>query len=319
MASVVLESSHLRLVIRPDLGAGISDFSLKGPSNYFYPLMRRASEGEMNPSNLACFVMAPWANRIAGAAFSFDGKAHKLRATSSDGSAIHGDVRSRRFETLDRSPLSARFRFDSGSVSDVNFPWPFAITLRYELNGLCLMIDLDIHNTGDEPFPAGCGLHPYFNRRLFSSDDVVLLHANLTGQFPLASGCAIGPHRPSALGSAVAAGCPLPATHTDAALWSEDGQASIHWPASAVSLKMDGGTNQPFNVLFVPHGPSASGTSQPLPYFAFEPQTNINDAFNLVAAGNLTARQAGMCVLQAGESMHTQTIFTVEFPSLQKH
>ena len=318
MASVVLESSQLRLVIRPDLGAGISDFSLKGPSNYYYPLMRRASEGETNPSNLASFAMAPWANRIAGAAFSFEGKSHKLRATSSDGSAIHGDVRSRRFETLDRSPLSARFRFDSTSATDVNFPWPFAVTLRYELHDLWLTIDLDIHNIGDEPFPAGCGLHPYFNRRLFANDDVVSLQASLSGQFPLTCGCATGPQVLSALSSAVDAGGPLPANHTDAAFLSQDGQARIHWPDSDVSLKMEGGTNQPYNVLFVPHGSSASGTLQPLPYFAFEPQTNVNDAFNLVAAGTLTAAEAGVRVLQAGESLHTQTRFTVEFPSLQK-
>ena len=66
---ITLANDSLRLSIAPELGAGIADFSIKGPTGFFFPLMRRSATGETNASLLGSFFMAPWVNRIRGARF----------------------------------------------------------------------------------------------------------------------------------------------------------------------------------------------------------------------------------------------------------
>ena len=312
MESVILQSDRVRLVIRPDLGAGISDFSVKGPANFFHPLMRRSSDGETNPSNLACFVMAPWANRIGGAMLSFAGANYKLKATSSDGSAIHGDVRARSFAVLDRSPVSARFGFDSRGVADVNYPFPFEVIVRYEVQGLEVRVQVVVGNVGENAMPAGCGIHPYFMRRLWADRDVVRISAPVWGRYELANRLATKPAKPERLAELLRQGCELPGEAIDAVFGGCDGAMTIAYPASGVVVKMDGGSNQRQVVLFVPHVDDAPGSAQaPLPYFALEPQTNVNDGFNLVERGAMTAADAGMVLLKPGERLVTETVFTV--------
>ena len=310
MAAITLQSDRLRLVVRPELGAGISDFSVKGPANYFHPMMRRASDGETSPSNLASFVMAPWANRLAGAAFAFGGRTHKLRATSSDGTAIHGDVRARPFVVLDRSPVSARLAFDSRTVGDANFPFPFEVVVRYEVMGMTATIEVDVVNHGSEPMPAGCGLHPYFMRRLWDGGEVVRIKAPVAGRYQLVDKMATGPAVPDAMSAALAKGMELPGEATDTVFGGCAAAMEINWPGSGVTLKMDGGANQRQVVLFVPHGEGKEAGG--LPYFALEPQTNVNDGFNLVARGAMTAEEAGVAVVGAGERLRTRTVLEVQ-------
>ncbi len=312
MESITLQSDRVRLVIRPDLGAGISDLSVKGPANFFHPLMRRASEGETNASNLACFVMAPWANRIGGAALSFAGENYKLKATSSDGSAIHGDVRARPFRVLDRSPVSARLGFDSRTVSDANYPFAFEVIVRYEVQGLVARVEITVGNVGTRAMPAGCGIHPYFMRRLWAERDVVRIAAPVSGRYELANRLATGPAKQDWLADLLRQGCELPGEATDAVFGGCDGAMTITYPASGVVLRMDGGSKQRQVVLFVPHvSEIPESEPSPMPYFALEPQTNVNDGFNLVERGAMTAADAGVVVLQPGERLVTETVFTV--------
>lgn len=321
MQSVVLQSDLIRLVIRPDLGAGISDLSIKGPANYFHPLMRRASDSETNPSNLASFVMAPWANRLAGAKLAFAGKVHELRATSGDGSAIHGDVRSREFATLDRSPVSARFEFDSRRIAAgkqaVNFPFPFVVRVRYEVEGPSVKIGVEVHNAGDEPMPAGCGIHPYFMRALWSASETPRLRAMTAGEYQLTERLPSGPPVASELSAGLEAGVDLPGKPTDTVLGGFDGKAELVWPKSGVRVQFRCTSNQRHLVVFVPHGPPHPGAPDgaPLPYFAFEPQTNVNDAANLVARGGLDAERAGLVTLPPGGTLSTETVLTVQVGS----
>ena len=42
------------------------------------------------------------------------------------------------------------------------FPWPFAVTLRFTLEGSQLTLDTKIENRGAEPMPHALGFHPYF-------------------------------------------------------------------------------------------------------------------------------------------------------------
>lgn len=299
---ITISNPRLRLTIDPALGAGIADFSIAGPAKGWYPLMRRAAPGESNPSNLACFTMAPYSNRLRDARFTFDGRTHQLRPTSAPGVtpvvAQHGDVRARPWSILDRSPLSARLAFTSRDHDGVNFPFAFSSIIRYELRDDRLLIDLSVTNDDAHAMPAGCGLHPYFPRALFRHDDAVTVRVPCAHEYPLSNGLPTGAPALSPLVEHFKAARPLPSAPVDTVLGGFSGVAQIEWPQSGVTLTMRTSPNLGHVVLFAPHTGAQGGG--PLPYLAVEPVTNVNDGFNLHAQG---APGTGVQVLAPGESL----------------
>ncbi|MGD9690286.1 MAG: hypothetical protein AB7K52_12870 [Phycisphaerales bacterium] len=308
MGLITIESARLRLSVDPEVGAGIADFSALGPGKLFYPVMRRAAPGETNPSSLASFFMAPWCNRIAGARFNFGGSERVLRPTTADGNTQHGDVRKRAWTILDRTPMTARLRFDSREAEEVNWPWAFSCEARYELTDGALELELMVRNEDREAFPAGCGHHPYFVRRLWNDADVLQIKAGVRGRYALSKGCATGPAEPDALSGRLATAGPAPDTHTDAVFDGFGGLAELHWPASRATLRIRASANMGHLVVFVPHADPS--TPSPLPYVAIEPQTQVNGGLNLL--GDRGASYTGTVVLEPGSALATTCRFEFE-------
>ncbi len=305
MGLITINNDRLRLSIVPALGAGIADFSVFGPGKFHYPIMRRAAQDETNPSALASFLLAPWCNRIAGAAFDFGGKKHTLRASGSDGSAMHGDVRARPWTILDRSPISARLRFDSREHEGVNWPWPFVSHVRYELSATALIIELSVTNAGDQSMPAGCGHHPYFSRRLWNDGDVLAVRAPVSGRYPLNKAIPVGPPAADALTKRLVTLQPWTEDALDDVFAGFDGKtgAELRWPASGVTLSVKSSAELGHLVLYSPHAdPKTKG---PMPFVALEPVSQVNNALNLSAGG-------GTVVLQAGQTLSTRCEMTVK-------
>ncbi|MGQ0628442.1 MAG: aldose epimerase family protein [Phycisphaerales bacterium] len=302
MSLITLTSERLRLSIMPSLGAGVADFSLMGPGKFAHPLMRRAAHDETNPSALGSFLLAPWCNRIAGAAFTFEGQTHTLRASGSDGSAMHGDVRARAWTILDRSPVSARLEFDSRLHESVNWPWPFVAQVRYDLDGLSMSIMLNVTNAGGSNMPAGCGHHPYFARRLFSDQDELHVRAGVTGRYPLQKAVPSGLPVADALTTRLAALAPWTPAALDDVFAGFGGTAELRWPASGVSLHVKSSPELGHLVLYSPHADASKPS--PLPFVALEPVTQVNNALNL-------AGSPGTVVLAPGQTLSTRCDFTV--------
>lgn len=311
MASVVIAKSKLRASISPELGAGIADFAAQGPSGFYYPLMRRAAPEETNASLLGSFIMAPWANRIRGARFEFEGKEIVLRANTADGMAQHGDVRKRAWSVVKQDATSVALAYDSAAHSDSNWPWKYRCEVRYSLDEGGLHARLSVRNTDTLAFPAGCGHHPYFSRRLWDDRDVIELRAPVSGRYPLKAGCAIGPAAPDDLSRRLAAFATIPDEHIDTVFAGFGGEAELRWSSSGVTLRMKASANMNHLVLFAPH---ANGTSStPLPFVAVEPQTQVNDAFNLaVALGASEVSTTGTVILKPGETLKTECDFAVD-------
>lgn len=307
MPLITLNRAGLRATISPELGAGIADFSLLGPSGFFYPLMRRAAPDETNASLLGCFIMAPWANRIASAKFLFEGREIALKPTSADGMAQHGDVRKRAWTVDVQTTSSAALEYDSTKHTDSNWPWAYRCRVEYALDDSALVVRLRVLNADDRPFPAGCGLHPYFPRRLWNDRDLVEVHAPVGGRYSVNAGCATGAPAPDALSQRLAALAPLPDEHIDAVFSGFEGSAEIRWPASGVMLRVAASSGMRHLVIFAPHANGVSGT--PLPFIAVEPQTQVNDGFNLEARG---VRSTGTVILQPGETLEAACRFEVE-------
>ncbi|MBY0113148.1 MAG: aldose 1-epimerase [Phycisphaerales bacterium] len=306
---ITLANDTLRLGIDPNLGAGIADFSTKGPTGFFFPLIRRAAPGETNASLLGSFFMAPWVNRIRGARFVFRGKEHQLRPTTADGLAQHGDVRKRVWRVLEQSGDRVSLEFDSRSVTDSNWPWAYVCRATYALTKDTMTIELSVTNTDTSAFPAGCGHHPYFARRLWNDSDVIELQAGVGGKYPLAGGCASGPAASDPLSSHFAAMRPLPPQALDAVFAGFDGAATLRWPSSGVSLRIEASKELSHLLVFAPHDKGA------LSFIAVEPQSQVNDAFNLAKSlghepgdpGDPT----GTVVLEPGATLRTVCAFTV--------
>lgn len=177
---ITLANDSLRLSIAPELGAGIADFSIKGPTGFFFPLMHRSATGETNASLLGSFFMAPWVNRIRGERFVFRGKEHQLRPTTADGLAQHGDVPAGIAPCSNKPPTAPR---------RVRQPERHGLELAL---GLRLPRDLRTHQGHDVDrtlghqhrqfaLPAGCGRRPYSARRLWHDEDVIELRQTSAG------------------------------------------------------------------------------------------------------------------------------------------
>lgn len=285
MPRLTLDAAPLRLTIDPELGASITDFSIAGPCDDRYPLMRRAPEQPAVPAQCASFVMAPWTNRIEQAAFDFAGTRHRLRSSFPDGTAIHGVARDAPWRITDRTPVSARLVYDSRAHESANFPFAFACVQRFELAPDHLEVELSVTNLDDRPMPAALGHHPYFPRALFVAHEDAHLCASVAGRYPAKDCLPTDPAAEDDHSRRLTAGAPVGNHGLDDVFSGFAGRAAITWPESRVRLTMDCSDALGHLVVFTPRLDPTDPTAPPLPWFCVEPCTAVNNAFNLAARG----------------------------------
>lgn len=310
-----LEAGDLRASLSPELGSALLDLSILGPLNDYAPIMRRSVHPAIH-FEAASFTLAPWPGRVAGGKFRFRGVEHQLRINHSDGTALHGDVFARPWNIIERSPVGARLSFDSREHDNVNFPWPFAMLAEYTLSPEGLRVGFTITNIGSEPFPAGLGQHPYFNRRIFT-DDTVEVRAPVTGRSPCKGGMPVGPPVDDDACAKLRAGGPFgdPAFDHGFTL-GEPRTIEIRWPASGVRVEIRPSPEHGQLVMFAPRltregngfgDPLADGP--PMNWFCVEPLTMAPDAFNRAEAGE---EGTGLRVLEPGESLAADVLYAVD-------
>lgn len=302
-STIELREGGMTVRIAADRGASLLSMTKRSAFGVETPVITRAVPGEDERVKPPCFVMAPWTNRVKDAAFTFKGVRHQLRASSADGSAIHGDVRSRPFKILDRSPISARLRFDSAEHQGVNFPWSFACEVRYEIeeHARALRVDVSILNADTTEFPCGCGLHPYFAR--FNVDrgaSRVKICAGVGSRYPSRANIPIGSAGSDGLTRALRAGF-FAGQAVDDVFAGFDGRAYITGDSR---VTISASPEHEHLVVYVPR--KAGGEDEP--FIAVEPVTMVNDGFNLFARGE---RNTGVRVLKPGQWLRTWTRFEV--------
>jgi len=291
IALTTLENEQLRLRIAPEAGASIVSLALRDGARWIDVMRPTPPEALQsgNSSDMSCFVLVPYSNRIEGARFRFDGREYALRPNTADGHAIHGDVRKRPWETTDVGPTRARLRFESRRFADVNFPFPFRVNLGYEIAATTFCAELELENAGTEPMPAGMGFHPYYRRTLLHPDEKVELQARVTGAYtgtiPTAPA---GPITPAQDFTASRA---LLDADFDTCFAGWDGSATIRWPGSRLRAEISCEAPLRHLILFAPPGE---------PFFALEPVSNANNGFNLFADGDT---DSGVRVLEPGQTM----------------
>src|SRR3954469_1105132 len=95
MGTIRISEGALGAAIEPGVGAGLIRLTFQredGPCEILRPA---GGVGAGRFADLSMYLMAPWTNRVAGAAFDFGGRRYPLRPDWEDGTAIHGDVKTR--------------------------------------------------------------------------------------------------------------------------------------------------------------------------------------------------------------------------------
>lgn len=297
----LLHCGHLRAAVAPHIGGSLASFySLSDPAGTPRHWLRAASEQALrqgDPFEMASFPLVPWANRIRGGRFPFDGQEVQLPPNrGSDPHTIHGLGWSRAWSVCERSNahISLRLRYDG----DAAWPYAFTATQRYTLDAQGLCITMGVTNDGPTPMPADLGHHPYLPhdrsgagtrvraqvQKIWESDDQVL------------------PRALSASHAAVQAlqqGMCLRDFDLDNNFTGFGGQAQVHWPDGS-SLRMQSDALLNYFVLYCPKAADI---------FCIEPVSNCTDWLNLRtpeehARGlGALAHEAGGHVLGPGESL----------------
>ncbi len=272
MGEIVIESDALRVGVLPWLGAGVSRFECRGGDGRWTALLRMAGTGWFN--ELGSYLLAPWPNRIVGAAFTHAGKKRQLKADWIDGTAIHGDVKARGWRVLDRSPVAVRLECE---VRDGNWPWPFVARVRYSVESPGRFeTELSVRNLGEEAFPAGLGFHPFWFRRLGSEPDDAVIRVRGLARYPAVAMIPTGPAAEDEVCRAFAAGTTLEKLVLDDVFSGTPHGAEIRWPAAGVRVRYACSANLGHTVVYSPAGAG---------YFCLEPVTMVNDGFNLMTRG----------------------------------
>ncbi|PYE53413.1 aldose 1-epimerase [Deinococcus yavapaiensis] len=261
----VLRTDRLRVTVAPEIGASLASFHAT-IGDETLPVLRDAPRDALTghtASPLSSFTLAPFGNRLENARFTFEGETFQLRATSSDGTTQHGDVRNRPHTVVEASETRLLCQFDSRSVPDFNFPFPIFLRTTFEVDDNALVQTLELTNVGDRAMPAGLGLHPYFVGGADLRFDAQGFYDELIptkGMAPVPPELDFSSSRPVLDG----------VNHVFA---SFGGTATLSYPAHTVEIAAD----PVFTHLVVFAAPDGST--------AVEPMTHASNAFNLHERG----------------------------------
>ncbi len=294
-----LRNDRLELSFVPSFGCHWTRLriSVKGEWEDF---LRPVPDGDAlieSPGSHGSYVLAPWSNRIAGGAFLFAGKRHELRQNFRDGTAIHGDVRTRPWKVLSSAPERFEAELDSRELEDFNYPFKLRFRLLMTLKEDRLRTELAVENVDSRVAPAGFGFHPFVLRRLSWRDDDLILVVPAERVYPSVNCLPTGPAVPVGGATDLRGLHPLGAPNLDHCFTGfTEREIRVIYRGSRTEVRFS--FDEPFGHAVV-YAPNAGG-GHPESFVAVEPVTNANDGFNLLARG---VEETGVKVLEPGERL----------------
>jgi aldose 1-epimerase len=109
-------------------------------------------------------VLAPWPNRLADGAYSFDGVSLQLPITELETrTAMHGLVRFANWICSEHA--SSRVVLEHTLHPQPGYPFLLQLRVAYELSESGLTVETTAENRGRDPLPFGLAHHPYIAGR----------------------------------------------------------------------------------------------------------------------------------------------------------
>lgn len=177
-SGMILAAGDWRLNLDPHRGGMVRALTRRGVD-----ILRPMPEGADAPFDSACFPLAPYANRIAGGRFTWDGKAHAL-APNAPGQKhpLHGTAWLGDWSVETQEADSATLIHHHAAGAD--WGWAFTLRQHFRLGADGLEARLELTNTDSTAMPAGLGFHPWFTREgvtgvAFSAKAVWLADADM--------------------------------------------------------------------------------------------------------------------------------------------
>lgn len=285
MQRIELANAFWRLQLLPHWGGRIARLQAAG-----LDLLTPIDSERFDPLDwprAGAYPLIPYSNRLRDAQLYFEGVAHRLPAhPAALPHTLHGVSHTLAWQVLEHSPTHLSLACD---YAGEHWPWPLRAEQNFSLHGDTLTLGLRVTNCGQQPMPAGLGLHPYFQRHpgmrvAFDAAREWAIDADY-----LATGASTAPITPSEID----ADSPQ-ALARYLSQW--DGQLLIDYPQGRLQLRADAVLDH-----LVVFAPARS------PYLCLEPVSHLADAFNRPAS---QWPQVGTRRLAPGASLHTELNFT---------
>jgi aldose 1-epimerase len=249
-----------------------------------------------DPLGFASYVLIPFSNRVRDARFGIDGQQYQLAPNfPPEPHAIHGNAWRRAWRLAHADAAAARLELSHEPARDGAASWPFAYAAAQTLTigEAGLEVQLALTNQDARRMPAGVGLHPFFPltavTRLTAGPAAVWQNdaQNLPAQHTAVPAAWDFRH-----------GEPVAALSVDNCFTGWNGRAVIDWPDRRLRMTIEASSALRNLVLFVPRAHD---------YFCVEPVSNVNDGFNLAAAG---VPDTGVVVLEPGQTLDARIRFS---------
>lgn len=255
MNVITLRNASLHAEVLPAVGGALArfDWIADGAPRAVF---RACAMPPASPSQVACFAMLPWANRIAPDGFAFDGHTVSLPPNRiGEPCPIHGEGWKSDWTVHSQSATDVRLTLDRSA----GHPYSYDAVLHYSLLDTALQVTLEVRNRGAHALPFGVGLHPWFARgagvRLHAGADRLWQRGalNLPGEM-----------------SALPVSCDfnalqrLPEDGIDNVFGGWDGHAKICLPEQGIELRI--GSDMDYFILYAPAGAD---------FFCFEPLDHL--------------------------------------------
>jgi aldose 1-epimerase len=291
---VELRSDEAVVEIAPDAGGAITRYAqIRGSQsmNLLRPALPHAVENRV-PTDMSCFPLVPFSNRIRDARFTFGGQAIQLAPNfPPEPHAIHGHGWQSGWVVTEGA--DDRVTLEYHHAADA-WPFPYRARQSFTLSGDELKVGIAVSNEGREPMPVGFGLHPFFVRtprtKVIAGVDAIWLSDDN--------------HMPTELVALpedrrLDRGIDPDEVSLDHHFTGWDGVAHIEWADRGMRMTMTAEGPFGFLVVFTPPGED---------FACLEPATNALDAFNQAH----TRPDSGLIVLDPGGEVGGAVTFSPE-------
>lgn len=260
---IELRDDDLSLGLVPEIGGSIAYFRVDGRD-----IMRPLSAEDAATGNVlgvASFPMTPYANRIDGNAFTFEGRSYRVAANNgSEPFNVHGSGWKSAWTVEEATAASAVLSLDHAGGADD--PYAYRAVQRFLLEDGAVSLMTEIENRGAARMPFGFGHHPWFPR---DADVTLMFRAR---DFWLEAPMGVAGDRISMapeLDFSDYRRLPEAWRNNNYGRW--DGVAHLRFPGRGVGLTIE--ADPLFANLMFYADPKRD-------VFCLEPQTNVSCAFN---------------------------------------